>query len=218
MIIHEDYHVNTFISGKDVYLNFNKWKTEEINKLLIIGLSGSGKSTLGKKLAEQYDCSYIDTDKFRGNIWYTDKELKEESPYVYEYFKNVWDYGDRHNIKTMDPELRRKERTKFIYWLLDKPEKLIIEGGALEEVLWNDEELRHTYPIIFKGTSMVKSMGRMSWREFNRNTPGRKPIENLWWWGKWCTKYKKMSDQQNKLRDKIIDGFDMNNYEEIEET
>lgn len=38
------YHVNRIFSGKDVYLNYDKWTSGKINKLLIIGMSGSGKS------------------------------------------------------------------------------------------------------------------------------------------------------------------------------
>lgn len=213
------YHVNRIFSGKDIYLNYDKWTSGEINKLLIIGMSGSGKSTLSRKLADKFDCAYIDTDKFRGNVWYTDKEMKQMQPYIYYYFTNIWDKGDRHNIKNMDSEERRLERNKFIYWLLNHPTRMIIEGAAINDILYTDEELKK-YPIILKGSSMLKSMSRMSWREFTRENSGkdRSAIDNLLWWGKWCTKYSKMRDQENKLRDKIMDGFDMDNYEEIEES
>lgn len=217
-IFNENYHINMITSGKDIYINFNKWRNEEINKLLIIGLSGSGKSTLSRKLAKNYDCAYIDLDKFRGNVWYTDEQLKEIAPYIWYYYNNVWDKGDRHNIKNMDPDERKMEADKFLLWLINHPDKMIIEGGLLDRLLWNNEIIRKNYPIIFKGTSMLKSMARMSYREFTREHPGdRDFVDNLLWWMKWCTRYKKMTDQNNNLRDKIINDIDKNNYEELEE-
>lgn len=214
-ILNEDYHVNRLFSGKDVYVNFTKWKTGEINKLLIIGLSGSGKSTLALKIANEYKCAYVQLDRFRGNVYYNDKQFRLENPIMWEYFTNVWSHGDRRNIKIMDPELRREEFEKFIYWVLDRPERIVIEG-ALEKVLSENEELRK-FPIIFKGTSMVTSMARMSWREFHRDHPGKDSMDNLLWWLKWCTKYKKMTDQQNKVRDRIMGTVGEDNYDEIEE-
>ena len=216
MILKEDYHINMLMSNKDVYIRYNKWKSGEINKLLIPGLSGSGKSTLAKKIAEEYNCYCVELDKFRGNIYYSDEELKTDHPHIYYYFTKIWTKGDRHNIEKMEPEERRKEFKKFIYWLLERPERMVIEG-ALEKILYDNDEIRKTYPMVFKGTSMLKSMARMSWREFNREHPGRDPVDNLLWWMKWCTKYKQMTDQHNKVREKIMGDVDMNDYEEIDE-
>lgn len=220
MIINENYHINIFTNGKDIYLNFDKWKSGEITKIIIIGLSGSGKSTLGRKIAQEYNCPYVELDKFRGNVYYSDKEMKTNHYYIYKYFNDIWEYGDRHNVKTLNKEIRTREFEKFVYWLLDQPERLVIEGN-LEKILWNDEELRHHYPIIMKNTSMIKSMIRMSYREFTRNdthNDDRNAWENLCWWARWCMKYNTMKNQQNKLRDKIMSGFDMSKYEEIEES
>lgn len=211
----EDYHINTLMSNKDVYLNFNKWRTGEINKCFIIGLSGSGKSVLGQKIAAEWNCYYIQLDRFRGNVWYTDEELKRNDPFIYEYFTKVWTHGDRHNISKLEPEDRREEFEKFVYWLLDRPERMVIDG-ALDRILMNNKELKQ-FPMIFKGTSMLKSMARMSWREFNREHPGRDPVDNLLWWMKWCTRYKNMTDQNNRVRENIMGGIDMDDYEEREE-
>lgn len=214
--LHEDYHINMLMSNKDVYIRFDKFRTDEINKLLIQGLSGSGKSTLARELSKKYNCPCIELDKFRGNIYYTDEELKINHPYIYRYFKIEFTKGDRHNIAKMEPEDRREEFEKFVYWLLKQPERMVIEG-ALERILYMDDDIRKTYPMVFKGTSMLKSMARMSWREFHRDHPGRDSIDNLLWWMKWCTKYKKMTDQHNNVREKIMGDVDMNDYEEREE-
>ena len=216
MVFNEDYHINMLMSNKDVYIRFDKFRTGEINKLLIPGLSGSGKSTLSRELAQRFNCPCIELDKFRGNIYYTDEEIKRDHPYIYKYFKTEFTKGDRHNIAKMEPEERKEEFEKFIYWLLKQPERMVIEG-ALEKILYDNDDMRKTYPMVFKGTSMLKSMARMSWREFHRDHPGRDPIDNLLWWMKWCTKYKKMTDQHNKVREKIMGDVNMDDYEEREE-
>lgn len=216
MIFNEDYHINMLMSNKDVYIRFDKFRTGEINKLLIPGLSGSGKSTLARELAKKYNCPCIELDKFRGQTYYTDDEIKRDHPYIYKYFQTEFTKGDRHNIAKMEPEERREEFYKFIYWLLKQPERMVIEG-ALEILLYLDDDMRKTYPMVFKGTSMLKSMARMSWREFNREHRGRDPIDNILWWIKWCSMYKKMTDRHNKVREKIMGDVNMNDYEEREE-
>ena len=216
MVFNEDYHINMLMSNKDVYIRFDKFQSGEINKLIIQGLSGSGKSRLARELAIRFNCPCIELDKFRGNVYYTDEEMKRDHPYIYKYFQTEFTKGDRHNITKMEPEERREEFEKFVYWLLKQPERMVIEG-ALEKILYDNDEMRKTYPMVFKGTSMLKSMARMSWREFHRDHPGRDPIDNLLWWMKWCTKYKKMTDQHNKVREKIMGDVDMNDYEEREE-
>lgn len=89
LFFNEDYKLNTFFSGKDVYFNFDKWKSGEINKLLILGLSGSGKTSLAHKIADQYNCDVVHLDMFRGQVYYSDQILKTEHKQIYEYFTHV---------------------------------------------------------------------------------------------------------------------------------
>lgn len=216
-MLNENYHINMLMNNKDVYIRFDKFRSGEINKLLICAsLSGSGKSTLALKYAKQYNAHYIECDKIRGNVFYSDEEFKRMQPFLYEYFDKVWTHGSRFNIQNMEPELRRKEIKKCLLWLLERPEPMVIEGGEVDKILFENEYIRNTYPLIFKGTSMLNSMKRMSLRELKRDHPGRTAVDNIIWWMKWCARYKNMTDQSNILRDKIM----QNNpeYEEIEES
>ena len=207
--------MDNLMNNKDVYIRFDKFKSGEINKLLICAsLSGSGKSTLGKKMAEDYNAYLVETDKFRGNVYYSDKEMKENWPITYEYLTTVYP-GDRHQINNLDPDIRRKEAKKYLLWILERPETIVIEGGLLDRVLFEDEYIRNTYPIIFKGTSMLSSMKRMSLRELRREHPQRTAVDNIVWWMKWCTKYMAMKNQLNDLRDKIMSNDP--EYEQVDE-
>ena len=214
LIFNEDYKLNTFFSGKDVYFNFDKWKSGEINKALVLGLSGSGKSTLADKLAEMYNCDVVHLDMFRGNVHFSDEQFKAENPLLYKYFTEIWTHGDRRSVKTMPKEIRDKERNKCIYWLLELPQRIVIEG-MLEQVLEENEQVRQ-FPIIFKGTSTLKSMSRMLSREINRENETRGPIEKICWLLKHCSKYKRYSDIQSSVRDKVY-KTNGDNYEELDE-
>lgn len=198
----DEYQVNRFISGQDVYVNYDKWTSGKINKLFIIGLSGSGKSTLGNRLAEQFNCDVVHTDRFRGNVHYSDEDLYKIDPVVYRYFDTVWKGGlkRRFDVKTMPKDQRTLEFKKFIYWVLEQNDTIIIEG-AVEKLLINDPKLQE-YPIVFKGTSMAKSMIRMVRRElFEKPTFEGAPIS---WILKFITRYADMRDLNNQARDSVM--------------
>lgn len=215
LFFNEDYKLNTFFSGKDVYFNFDKWKSGEINKLLILGLSGSGKTSLAHKIADQYNCDVVHLDMFRGQVHYSDQILKTEHKQIYEYFTHVWTHGNRMIIKNMPSDIRNQEFEKMVYWLLERPEPLIIEG-MLENIISDNEQLQQ-FPIIFKGTSVVKSMYRAAMRELNRSESHNGIIPTLCWLSKHLTKYPGVfSDRQNMVRD-IIYKANGDNYEELDE-
>ena len=196
----DNVYVNTFLSGKDVYVNFDKWKSGKNNKLFIIGMSGSGKSTLGNKLAKQYHCYVVHTDRFRGNVHYSEEALLKEDPLVYKYFEEIWGLNKRFDVKTLPKAKRNEEFKKFVYWVLQLQERVIIEG-AVEKILIENEKLQ-TYPIIFKGTSMMKSMFRMLKRELiEKPTFESAPIT---WILKFLTKYSDMKELNNQARDSIL--------------
>lgn len=215
LILNEDYKLNTFFSGKDVYFNFDKWRSGEINKLLVLGLSGSGKTSLAHKIADQYNCDVVHLDMFRGQVYYSDEVLKTDHRQIYEYFTHVWTHGNRMSVKTMPSDIRNTEFEKMVYWLLDRPEPLIIEG-MLENIISNNEQLQK-FPIIFKGTSVVKSMYRAAMRELNRTESHNGIIPTLCWLTNHLTKYPgKFSDRQNAVRD-IVYKANGDTYEELDE-
>lgn len=195
-----DYQVPKFLSGKDVYVNYDNWLSGKVDKLFIIGLSGSGKSTLGTKLAQQFNCFCVHTDRFRGNVHYTDEQLLKEDPLIYRYFDTVWGLKRRFEIKTMPKDERTKEFEKFIDWVLQQKGRIIIEG-AVEKILLKNTNLQK-YPIIFKGTSMAKSMFRMLKRELiEKPTFESAPIS---WILQFLTKYSDMRDLNNDARDSVM--------------
>lgn len=196
----DEYHINRFISGQDVYVNWEKWTSGLVDKCFIIGMSGSGKSTLSNKLAEQFHCYCVHTDRFRGNVHYTDEQLFKEDPIVYRYFDTVWGLKNRFKIKDMPKDQRTQEFEKFIDWVLKQNDRIIIEG-AVEKILIKDPKLQQ-YPIVFKGTSMMKSMYRMVRRELiEKPTFEGAPIS---WILKFVTRYSDMKDLNNQARDSIM--------------
>ena len=208
----KDFYINNFISGKDIYINFDKFKTDKINKCFILGLSGSGKSTLSENLAKKYNALVVHMDLFRGQVYYTDDYLRINHPIIYEYFTKHFKMN-RMNIKTMPKEMRHKEFDKFIYWLLSLKERLIIEGD-LNRILEEDDGLK-TYPIVFKGTSMTTSMIRMLKRELIRNN--KRGIDDIIWALKWAARYYDHKTEQNKIREQIIIKMNQNDYKEEDE-
>ena len=90
---------------------------------------------------------------------YTNEELLKEDPVTYRYFDTVWGLENRFKVKTMPKEERTKEFEKYVDWMLKQNGRIIIEG-AVEKILIKRNDLQK-YPIIFKGTSMAKSMMRM---------------------------------------------------------
>lgn len=119
-------------------------------------------------------------------------------------------------IKNMQSDIRNQEFEKMVYWLLERPEPLIIEG-MLENIISDNEQLQQ-FPIIFKGTSVVKSMYRAAMRELNRSESHNGIIPTLCWLSKHLTKYPGVfSDRQNMVRD-IIYKANGDNYEELDES
>lgn len=196
----DEYYINRFISGQDVYVNWEKWTSGLVDKCFIIGMSGSGKSTLSNKLAEQFHCYCVHTDRFRGNVHYTDEQLFKEDPVIYRYFDTVWGLKNRFKIKDMSRDQRTQEFEKFIEWVLKQNDRIIIEG-AVEKILIKEPKLQK-YPIVFKGTSMMKSMYRMVRRELiEKSTFYGAPIS---WILKFITCYSDMRDLNNQARDAVM--------------
>ena len=196
----DDYRINNFISGKDTYVNYKLWTSGKVNKIFIIGLSGSGKSTLGKKLTKQFNAEYVQLDRFRGNVHYSDEDFQKDNPILWRYFTNEVPW-ERHTIKTMTYERRTEEFKKCFYWLLKQSDRMVIEG-AMEKLLIADKDLQTYYPIVFKGTSMAKSMIRMLRRELiEKPNFESAPIS---WILKFISRYNDMKNLNNQARDSVM--------------
>ena len=213
----EDFHIPLLISGDDVYVNFDKWKEGKCNTLFILGLSGSGKSTLGKKLAKARKAFYVETDKIRGNSHYSDEEMRKDHPLILRWFESQYD-KDRRGFNSLDKSIRKKEWDRCVEWMINQKEPKVIEG-AIEEFLLEHPEYSE-YPIVFKNTSMLKSIVRMTRRqlfEVDKNKVDDYNTQFLKWWLKHIQKYNDMRKRNNNVRDTII-GKKENSYEVMKES
>lgn len=207
-----DLHIPLLISGNDIYYNFDKWDKGECKTIFVLGLSGSGKSTLGKKLAKKYNAQYVETDKIRGNSHYSDEEMKKTHSLIYKWFTTQYK-GDRNGFNDLPKDVRKKEWNRCVSWILNQKERKVIEG-AVEEFLIEHPEY-NDYPMVFKNTSMIKSMFRMTKRQLFERPECKVDTAFLKWWWKFIHKYDEMRDLNNQVRDKVLDG---KKYDTVHET
>ena len=222
MLFNENYHINTVFSNDNAYVNYDKWKSGEINKLFILGLMGASKSTTCRRLAKQYNCKFVEFDKFMGQTYYTDYELQRDHPIIYEYFKDVYEpkYGSRMNIKTIHGQNKYNKQKEFLYWVLDRQDRVIIEG-FVSPFIEDDENLMR-YPMIFISTSVLTSAMRMMKRQFSYTIDNWKngyyELGALKVMLKMLTKYNFEQNEQNRIRDKIINHNDGKYEQNIDES
>ena len=156
--------MNLLFSDDDMYINFNAYdKTNK--KILITGLPGSGKSTLADKLATAFNCEHVNLDRIRNNKYYTDEELKKNDPSIYKWLTT--EYGKpRETFNDLPKDIRKKEWERCFYWILKQPGNMVIDG-PIGKLIQIDLDLQKGYPIVIKGTSILKSMYRFIKREWN---------------------------------------------------
>ena len=155
-------------SNDDIYVNFDKFKSRKAKTCLITGLSGSGKSTLAKKLAERLGAYYVATDVISFGISSLHPEranwdyIKENDRYLYRYFKEKGLQPDCLQKYDWHGEEKNEIVTPYIKWLClerDDDDLVVCEGGDVAIALRDTPELEGM-PIVFKGTSITKSMFR----------------------------------------------------------
>ena len=210
---------NFFISENDIYVNMDKWNKKEVNICFVTGFSGSGKSTLAKKFALKHKAVYVETDML---IYYgmrhefTKKELYDDHSRAAEI---LWMYvedtkKDPGFMKGLNWKENReqiiKELIDYVTWLETKPtipDRYVIEGVDVTHLIPAVPKY-YEYPIIFKGTSVIKSMIRKMMRD--EHGPGDFSfMKELISW------YISMADDQNFLRNNMITPT---NFKEIKES
>ena len=211
-------------SDKDVYINFDKFESEEVNTVLITGLSGSGKSTLAKRLSEDYNAYYVEIDIISFCIFRPERAnweyVKEHDKYLYKYFKE----------KDLDPEyfLRhgydkfgyRKNQVinDYIKWLCFERDdldynKVIVEGGDVAIALIQMTDLLHDQPIIIKGTSITKSIFRRIIRSTKTDSSIIDKIKRIFII---LPQYNKMIPEVNMARSRIMNQeYDENTRSQV---
>lgn len=179
--------VNWFISEDDIYLNWDKWEDGSSHIVFIDGLSGSGKSTLGRKISENYNAYYVELDVFAWGI--VGKQaverdhcnfeyIKERDRKLYEYMKaknippTIFAHIDKWNYTKEEDEFKIRELEKYLHWLaFEQDERVIVEGGYTGVIMSQNPEAYKDLPIIFKGTSVTKSIFRRICRVYGKKGP-----------------------------------------------
>ena len=169
---------NVFISGNDVYCNFKKFG-KEYNVCFVQGYSGSGKSTLAQKIAKKYNATYLELDMFifAGVRRTFDREYLESKNHeiIYEYLEDMNKPKDLFKDKPVRDNMLfiYKESLEFLKWVVErkaKHQRFVIEGVAISYILTSDPRYLE-YPIVFKGTSLIKSTLRAAKREGKLTDP-----------------------------------------------
>lgn len=147
------------MSGKDIYVEFDKFESGENNVCLITGLAGSGKTTLAKQLASKYNATVVSLDNFSG-IKKTGDELKEIDPVLYSYLstrKSLWENLVNKKLKGNNLTYEGDKYLQYVisYCKKDKKNKYIIEGVQIYWLM-NGGELNGC-SLICVNTSALKS-------------------------------------------------------------
>jgi shikimate kinase len=128
-------------SQNDLTLHLNKWKQGIVKSLFIIGYLGSGKSVSGRKIAKQYNATYIELDVYRDDEMDKLAKKKGIANMTDEESESIWD-------EVFD---KLEQRIKL------GNERLVIEGVDL---LFMNRQLVLEQAVIIKGTSAFKSTYR----------------------------------------------------------
>lgn len=220
-----------FVSEDDIYLNYDKWITGKSHVLLVNGLSASGKSTLAKKIAAKDDALYCELDiltfsivgaerEARGNC--TMEHIQSRNPLLAKWMKETHkDPRMFADIKcdpitfTHPPEDEaRKQRAvdEFLEWICFKQEKkCVIEGGHLGITIANNPDKYRDFPMIFKGTSLSKSIIR----RIRRN--GKSPKWFLTCFFMLYSQYSKMFPEVNATRMAMLKNRDPDEIIKVKE-
>lgn len=162
-IISESY----IFSKDDMYINYDKFESGKSNVLLVTGLSGSGKSTLASKTK---GAEWIELDIYETANCFTDDQLKQAGQVFVDFFNANPDRDAER--KKRDYTITVEDIRKFCKYAISwcnrhKEKKWVVDGVQIYSVMDYDDV--KPYPMIIKGTSMVKSIiGR-----FKRNGEGK---------------------------------------------
>ena len=181
-------------SKDDIVLNLDKFISNEKNVLLITGLSRSGKTTLAGNFASKYNAEIIQLDLFENYYCMGDEygkpfvlELRKKwfNTTVGKQYKSICD-NDPDNITQQELSTYMRDAFLFIlrYCTFHKKTRYIIEGLQIYSDV--ESSMVKDYPIIIKGTSMLKSFMRRS----------NKSIDNL-------TYYIQTEKELKKFRDEV---------------
>ena len=188
------------ISGKDEYINMDKFFSGESNVLLITGLSGSGKTTLARKFSNKYHINWLQLDALANYAqgMLDLKYVKKYEPGLYEYInsRNI-KYGDRDAFDEYYFGFYRDYIHFLIDWCKSQDKKFIIEGLQIYWIYEKGDKFILDNPIIIKGTSVLTSTIRGVKRD-NKEDNITNPIKKMDEYidrGKYLAKHHKYYEQ-----------------------
>ena len=197
---------NVLFSENDIYVNMDKLK--DVNICFVTGFSGSGKSTLARKFALKQGAIYVELDLLiyygRRNVFTKEELYNRRGEILWMYIEDTKkDPAFMKGTTWRDRKKIRQESIEYIKWLETKPTSpsiYVIEGVDLVDIIPANPDW-YEYPIIFKGTSVIKSMIRKTLRDgvgvHNLDTGLEFCKEMIAW-------YNSMKSGQDFLRDKMI--------------
>ena len=164
-VINEGY----IFDSKDIKYQVEEFEQGKVKTLFVTGHSGSGKSTLGHKYEKELGINCYELDDIGWNNGFTDEQLKEYGPEIYDWFNGP---GKKYRLEVKkdakgDWDLIDAS-VDFIKYILSKNARCIVEGieifMAIDEGKLKIEQFKNS-AIIIKGTSGFKSVYRSTKRD-----------------------------------------------------
>jgi ABC-type oligopeptide transport system ATPase subunit len=164
-VINEGY----IFDSKDIKYQVEEFEQGKVKTLFVTGHSGSGKSTLGHKYEKELGINCYELDDIGWNNGFTDEQLKEYGPEIYDWFNGP---GKKYRLEVKkdakgDWDLIDAS-VDFIKYILSKNARCIVEGieifMAIDEGKLKIEQFENSAMVI-KGTSGIKSVYRSTKRD-----------------------------------------------------
>jgi len=145
---------NIIFSDKTLLLDKSNFKSNRV--LIIIGISGSGKTTLGKKLAEKYNVSLIETDD-----WFDRQYVNKDTT-------------DEERIKNYNAKIRSLENE-----IIKKSQKgLVIAEGVQFGCEYENKIFSKNWSCKYAVIILRASLLRATRQRLKRNPNGRFYLKN----------------------------------------
>ena len=148
------------LSTKDLTFNTKDWRPGGKNILFVVGLSGSGKSTVARAIGSDFAAIYIELDRF--NHFKRKDGARKNRPDE----QLIADFIVKEKINKDPGDMPDEEYDKYLLKFIDyvkkvadknKEELYILEGIQIIKYAKHNSWI-FKYPMIIKGTSMLKSI------------------------------------------------------------
>ena len=161
---HEIAQEGYVFDSKNVEYRVDEFKNGKENILFITGLSGSGKTTLSREMGKGKNIEVIALDDMMVPGMFSDENLKEYHPLIYNFFTTTAIGASHRNNKNYNEDMMLNVLPDFIHFISDNSssQKFIIEGFYFvnEKFFSKVKNIVKRHSIMIIGTSMIKSFYR----------------------------------------------------------